>query len=75
MELSVAVFVYVLSSIGANQLQVLYKFFTESVDLKCIPSNFSLEICRSFRTTSQKFALESFVLAYHTVDKDHTKIL
>ena len=70
-QLSVAVCVYILSSKGANQLQVLYirlwetsketycmEFFsTEAAVLKCIPINFSLEICRSFRTSSKKLVL------------------
>ena len=34
-----------------------------------------LEICRSFRTTSEKLALENYVLAYQTADKDHVDIL
>ena len=60
LHFSVAVFVYILSSKGANQLQVLYvrtleniqwNFSTEAAFLKCIPSNFFLEICTNFRTT------------------------
>ena len=56
---------------GANQLQVFYirlcetskdNFSTKAVVLKCIPSNFFLEICRIFRTTSEKLALENYVL-------------
>ena len=34
-----------------------------------------LEIYRSFRATSEKLALENYVLAYHTADKDHADIL
>ena len=30
--------------------------------------------CRSFRTTSQKLALENYVLAYNTTDKHHAEI-
>ena len=50
MQLSVTLFVYILSSKGANQLQVLYiktlgniqgNFSTEAAILKCIPSIFS----------------------------------
>ena len=83
MHFSVAVFVYFLSSKGANQLQVLYirtlgniqgNFPTEAA-LHCIPSNFSLEIYTSFRTTSKKHPLENYILAYHTAHKDHTEIL
>ena len=83
-QLSVVVFVFILSSKGANQLQVLYirtlgniqgKFTTKAAVLKCIPSNFFLDICRSFKTTSEKLALENNVLAYHTVDKVHADIL
>ena len=77
-QLSVTLFVYTLSSKGSNQLQVFYiktlgniqrNCFTDAVVLKCIPSIFFLEICRSFRTTSEKVALENFVLAYHTTDE------
>ena len=83
-QLSVTVSEYILSSKGANQLQVLYirtlgniqgKFTTKAAVLKCIPSNFFLDICRSFKTTSEKLALENNVLAYHTVDKVHADIL
>ena len=75
---------FILSSRGANQLQVVYirtlgniqrKFTTKVAVLKCIPSNFFLELWRSFRTTSQKLALENHFLAYHTVDKDDANIL
>ena len=49
MQLSMAVFVYILSSKRANQLQVVYirtlgniqeNLSTEAAVLKCIPSNF-----------------------------------
>ena len=52
MQLSVVVFVFILSSKGANQVQVLYirtlgniqgKFTTEAAVLKCFPSNFILK--------------------------------
>ena len=75
---------FILSSRGANQLQVVYirtleniqrKFTAKAAVLKCIPSNFFLEIWRSFTTTSQKLALENHFLAYHAVDKDHADIL
>ena len=78
-QLSVTMFVYISSSKAVTQLQVLYvktlgsiqgNFFTEAAVLKCIPSIFFLKICRSFKTTSEKVALENFVLAYHTADKD-----
>ena len=84
MQPSVAVSVYILSSKGAKQLQVLYirtfgniqgSFSTEAVALRCISNNFFLEIRRSFRTTPQKLVPENYVLAYHTADKDHAKIL
>ena len=84
MQLSVAVFVYILSSKGANQLHVLYirtlgnireKFPTEATVLKCIPSNFFPETRRIFRTTSEKLALENYVLAFHRADKDCAEIL
>ena len=71
-QLSVAVFVFILSSKGANQLQG--KFSTKTVVLKCISSNYFLEICRRFRTTSEKLAMENYVLAYHTANKDHNDI-
>ena len=78
------VFVFILSTEGVNHLQVLYirtlgniqgKFTTKAAVLKRIPSNFFLDICRSFKTTSEKLALENNVLAYHTVDKVHADIL
>ena len=68
---------YILSSKGANQLQVLYiktlgniqgNFSTEAAVLKCIPSIFFWKFAEVFRTTSEKLALENFVLAYHTTD-------
>ena len=52
-QLSVVVFVFIWSSWGANQLQVLYvrtfgniqgKFIAKAAVLKCISSNFFLEI-------------------------------
>ena len=82
MQPSVTVSAYILSSKGANQLQVLYLKILGNIHgnfstgvLKCISSNFFLEICRSSRTTSSKLGLEDYVLAYHAVDKDHAKIL
>ena len=79
MQLSMTLFVYILSSEGANQLQVLIiktlgniqgNCSTEAAVLKCIPSIFFfLKICSSFRTTSEKLALENFVLAYHKTDR------
>ena len=83
MQFSVAVFVHILSSKGANQLQLLYKrtlgniqgkFSTEAAPLKCIPSNFFLETCTSFRTTCKKHPMENYILAYHRADKDHAAI-
>ena len=77
-QLSVTLFVYILSSKGTNQLQVLYiktlgniqgNFSTEAAVLKCIPSIFFLEIWGSFRAPSEKLALENFVLAYHRTDR------
>ena len=52
-------------------------FPTEATVLKCITNCITkfLEICRRFRTTSQKTALENYVLAYHTADKDNVKVL
>ena len=82
-QFSVAVFVHILSSKGDNQLQLLYmrtlgniqgKFSTEGALLKCISSNFFLEICTSFRTTCQKHPLENYILANHRADKDHAEI-
>ena len=78
-QLSVAVFVYILSSKGANQLQVPYirtlgniqgNFFTEAAILKYIAIFFW-----KFVGQLKKVALENYVLAYHTANKDHTKIL
>ena len=43
-------------------------FSTETGVLKCIPSNFFLEVCRIFRTTAEKLVLEN-VSAYQTADK------
>ena len=87
-RLSVAVSVYILSSKGANLLQVAYIRTLENIQgnflggilfkaavLKCIPSNFFLEICRRFRTTSKKLVLENSLSIYNTADKDHAKIL
>ena len=86
-QLSVAESVYIVSSKGAIQLQVLYIRLWETSKetscmeslsfavLKCIPSSCFLEICRRFRTTSEKLVLENYVLPYHTADEDHTKIL
>ena len=71
-------FVCVLNSKGANWLQVLYiktlgniqwSFSAEAANLEYISSIFFLEICRRFRKTSQKLALENFVLAYHATDR------
>ena len=53
---------------------ILGKFSTKAVVLKCIPGDFFLEICRSFRTTSEKLALENYVLTYHTADMDYAEI-
>ena len=89
-HLSAAVSVYVLSSRGANQLQVLYirtleniqkknscmeSFSTEAAVLKCIPTNFFLKIRRCFRTTFKKLVLENHVLPHHTSDKDYAEIM
>ena len=37
--------------------------------------SFFLEICGRFRAVSEKIALENYVLAYHTANKDHAEIL
>ena len=88
-QLSVAVSVYILSGKGANQLQVLCirtletskgnscikSSSTEAAVLKCISSNWFLEIWRSFSTIPKKLVLENYVLPYHTADKDHPEIL
>ena len=77
-QLSLTLFVHILSSKRTNQLQVLYattlgniqgNFSTEAAVLKLIPSIFFLEICGGFRTPSEKFALKNLVLAYHTIDR------
>ena len=44
-------------------------FSAEAAILKCIPSIFFLEIFRRFMKTSQKLALENFVLAYHATHR------
>ena len=84
MQLSVVGSVYILSSKGANQLQVLYIRTLGNIQgnflLKVRFSNvfsaiFFPEICRSFMTTAKRLALENYVLAYHTADNDHAKIL
>ena len=50
-------------------------FPTEAAVLSCIPGTFFLEMfSESFRATSEKLVLENYVLAYHTSNKDHTKI-
>ena len=78
-----AVFVFILSSKGANQWQEHNvrtlgksqgKLFTEAAVLKCILSNYFLETCRRFSRTSEKLALENYVVAHHKADKDHAKI-
>ena len=83
MQLSDAVSAYILSSKGGNQLQVLYRrtlgninetfsmesFSTEAKVFNCIPGNFFLKICSSFRTTSKKLVLENYVVAYHAANK------
>ena len=53
-----------LSSRGVNQLQG--KFSYEAAVLKFYSSNFFLEVCRRFRTTSEKLTMENYVSAYHT---------
>ena len=77
-QLSLTLFVHILSSKRTNQLQVLYattlgnmqgNFSTEAAVLKLIPSIFFLEICGGFRTPSEKLALKNLVLAYHTIDR------
>ena len=84
MQPPVVVSVYILSSKGADQLRVLYirtlgniqeNFSTEGVVLKCIPINFLMEICKSFRTKAKKLALKNYILAYHTANKNHAEIL
>ena len=51
-------------------------FSTKAAVLKSISGIFFfLEICRSFRTTSQKLVLVNYVFEYHTADKDHAEIL
>ena len=79
MQFSAAMSVYILSGKEANQLQVIYirtlgniqaNFSTQGAILKSIPNFFS----GSFRTV-KKLALENNVFAYHTPNKDHSKIL
>ena len=81
MQLSVVVSVYILSSKGTNQLQVLYIRTLGNIQGNLLLKVWSSKVfpaiffCRSFRTTAEKLALESYVLAYHTADNDHAKIL
>ena len=58
-----------------KETSCMKSFSTEAAVLKCIPSNFLVEICRSFRNTSEKLVLENYVSAYHTADKNQAKIL
>ena len=83
-QLSVAVFVYILLSKEANQLHELFirtlgnnegHFSTEAAVLKCISSNFVLEIWRSLRTRSEKLVLENYDLAHHTAIRTTPRIL
>ena len=71
-QLSVTLFVYILSIKGANELQVLFiktlgniqgKFSTKAVVLKCILSIFFLEICRSFRQHQKSLLWK--ILSWH----------
>ena len=50
-------------------------FSNEATILNCIPRNFFVEICRSFRKTAKKLVLENYVLEYQTADKDQAEIL
>ena len=73
-QLSVAVSVYILSSKGANRLQVLYIRTLGNIQgiflhrilsywgcgPQCIPSNIFLDICRSFRTASEVLGQHHF---------------
>ena len=43
------------------------KRFCWSCGPQMYSQHFFLEICRSFRATSEKLALENFFLAYHTI--------
>ena len=72
-----------LSNKEATQLQVLYiktlgsskgNFLYWSCGPQMYSPHFFLEICGSLQK-SEKFALENFVLAYHTADKEHADIL
>ena len=39
------------------------------------PTVLFLEVCKSSGTTSKRLVLDNYILAYHTVDKDHVEIL
>ena len=81
--------VYILSSKGATQLQVLYIRTLRNIKgnflhgilfhWSCSPQTCSQKLffgkCKSFRTTSKKLVLENSVLLYQTADKDHVEIL
>ena len=65
------VFLSILSSKGANQLLVLYIQTFGNIQGKLITE---AEVLKCFRT-SENLAMENYVLAYHTANKDHTDIL
>ena len=71
-QLSVAVFVFILSSKGANQLQG--KFSYEAAVLKFIFSNFFWNFA-DLLGQHLKSSLWKIVLGYHKGNKDHTDIL
>ena len=58
-------------TLGNIQGNFLLKVWSSNVFLAI----FFLETGRSFRTTAKKLALENDVLAYHTANNDHAKIL
>ena len=71
-QLSVAVFVFILSNKGANQLQG--KFSYEAAVLKFIFSNFFWNFA-DLLGQHLKSSLWKIVLGYHKGNKDHTDIL
>ena len=53
----------------SNETFSMESFSTEAKVFNCIPGNFLLKICSSFRTTSKKLVLENYVVAYHAANK------
>ena len=83
-QLSDVVSVYILSSKRTKLVaSTLYKDFVKYPRKlyywRCSPQMWSQQFfswfVKVFRTTAKKLVLEYYILAYHTDDKDHAKIL